>query len=273
MAVAVSRLRASWRTALTICALLCLSGSQAHAYRPFDSTDAAVADKGEIELECGPAGYVVSTDGRFLVVPAAILNIGVADGWEVVAEGRHFVRLSAMSERTNTIRDTAISIKGVLRQGSLQDRAGPSIAIETGLLLPGVGIDPGVGLSVAGIVSQRVSSLTFHVNGEWFVTHEHTNGSAAGAIVEGPARWTIRPVGELTVEQKSGITVSSALIGAIWQLRPHLSVDVGWRNARSDGTDAREIRAGFTLAFSLGARHDVQPLRPAGIPSRGRFRA
>jgi len=30
----------------------------ARAYRPFDGTDAAVADKGEVEIELGPVGFV-----------------------------------------------------------------------------------------------------------------------------------------------------------------------------------------------------------------------
>ena len=34
--------------------------SQAHAYRPFDGTDAAVADPGEVEVELQPGGAVVS---------------------------------------------------------------------------------------------------------------------------------------------------------------------------------------------------------------------
>jgi hypothetical protein len=35
----------------------------AFAYRPFDSTDAAVAAKGEVELELGPLGFLRTGPG------------------------------------------------------------------------------------------------------------------------------------------------------------------------------------------------------------------
>lgn len=52
-------------TRILLCVLACLLAQPAYAYRPFNSTDAAVAARGEMELECGPLGYVVDADGRF----------------------------------------------------------------------------------------------------------------------------------------------------------------------------------------------------------------
>jgi hypothetical protein len=180
---------------ILLCLVAFLFAHPAYAYRPFNSTDAAVAARGEMELECGPLGYVVDADGRFLVVPSFILNFGIAEGWEVVVEGRNFFRLQPMSaERRNTLRETALSLKGILRPGSLQENhSGPSVGLEVGVLLPGIGTDPGVGASFAGVVSQRWSAVTVHVNGTLLVTHEHTLGAVAGAIVEGPSRWAVRP--------------------------------------------------------------------------------
>src|SRR5436309_12377271 len=83
-------------------------------------------------------------------------------------------------------------VEGCAAPGSLQDRSGPSVGLEVGLLLPGVGADSGVGSSFAGIVSQRWSAMTLHVNGELLVTHDHNLGAFAGAIVEGPSKWAIR---------------------------------------------------------------------------------
>ncbi len=245
-------------------------GHPAYTYRPFNSTDAAVAVRGEMETECGPFGYVVDADGHFLVVPSAILNFGIADGWELVIEGRHFLLVQPMSDgRRNTLRDTALSVKGVLREGSLQEGRGPSVGLEVGLLLPGVGIDPGLGASVTGIVSQRWSAVTVHVNGELLITHDHSLGAFAGAILEGPSKWLIRPVAELTLEQDVGRT-TSGLIGAIWQVRDNLSLDVGWRVARSEGADVREFRAGFTWAFSLGSSGETRRAVSPSAPSRWR---
>jgi hypothetical protein len=255
--------------------LLCLLGflfaHPAYAYRPFNSTDAAVAERGGMELECGPLGYVVDDHGRFLVIPSFILNFGIAENWEVVLEGRNFLLVQAMSpDRRDTLRETALSLKGILRQGSLQENhSGPSVGLEVGILLPGIGTDPGVGASVAGIVSQRWSALTVHVNGTLLVTHEHTLGGVAGAIVEGPSRWAVRPVAEVVVEQNSVRTVSG-VVGGIWQVRHGLSLDAGWRIARADGATLREFRTGFTWAFPLKSGGEARRLGPPNLPPRWR---
>jgi hypothetical protein len=252
---------------ILLCLVACLFAHSAYAYRPFNSTDAAVAEPGGMELECGPFGYVVAEDGRFLVVPSFILNFGIADGWEVVFEGRNFLLVQpTSSDRRDTLRETALSLKGLLRPGSLQENhSGPSVGVEVGILLPGIGIDPGVGASFAGIVSQRWSDVTVHVNGTLLVTHEHTLGAVAGAIVEGPSRWPIRPVAEAVLEQEDGRTVSG-VVGAIWQVRKSLSLDLGWRVARADGATLREVRAGFTWAFPLKSRRDVRRTGPPNLP-------
>ena len=258
---------------ILLCVLGFLFAHPAYAYRPFNSTDAAVAERGEMEVECGPLGYVVDADGRFLVVPSFILNVGIAEGWEVVLEGRNFLRLQPMStDRRHTLRDTALSLKGVLREGSLQDRRGPSVGLEVGILLPGIGADPGAGANFAGIVSQRWSAMTVHVNGALVVTHEHTLGAVAGAIVEGPSRWRIRPVAEAVLEEEDGRTVSG-VVGAIWQVRHGLSLDAGWRIARADSTTLREFRAGFTWAFPLKSGGDARRLGPSGAQPRWRPQA
>ena len=220
-----------------------------------------------------PLGYVVDADGRFLVVPSFILNFGIAEGWEIVLEGRNFLRIQPMSaDRRNTLRETALSMKGVLRGGSLQDRSGPSVGLEVGLLLPGIGTDPGVGASFAGIVSQRWSAMTVHVNGALLITHEHTLGAVAGAIVEGPSRWAVRPVAEAVLEQDAGRTVSG-VVGGIWQVRHGLSIDAGWRIARAEGATLREFRAGFTWAFPLKSGGDARRMGPSDLPRRWRPQA
>src|ERR1700730_16038824 len=134
---------------ILLCILGCLLAHPAYAYRPFNSTDAAVAKGGEMELECGPLGYVVDADGRFLVVPSAILNVGLTDEWELVIEGRNFLLVRPDGAgRRDTLRESALSLKHVLREGTLQERSGPSVGLEVGLVLPGVGVDPGFGASV-----------------------------------------------------------------------------------------------------------------------------
>jgi hypothetical protein len=64
------------------------SSSPALAYRPFDGTDAAVADLGEFELEFQPAGRMRDDTGTSLIASELVLNYGVMQDWEAVVEGR-----------------------------------------------------------------------------------------------------------------------------------------------------------------------------------------
>jgi hypothetical protein len=64
-----------------ICAIFC--SAPAFAYRPFDGTDAAVADFGEVEIELQPIGAMragSTTKG----ISDSVLNFGFADRWELV---------------------------------------------------------------------------------------------------------------------------------------------------------------------------------------------
>ena len=220
-------------TGIVLGVWLLLVAGPAYAYRPFNSTDAAVAARGEMEIECGPFGYIVEVDGRFVVIPSVILNVGVAEGWEVVIEGRNFVTTrSDVAKRRDTVRETALSVKGIVRQGSLQDRTGPSVGLEASLLLPGIGTDPGIGASILGIVSQRWSALTVHANGALLIPHEHTLGGIASAIVECPSRWPIRPVAAWVLEHNGGRTVCG-LGGGLWHVRQKWSIGGGCRRARA----------------------------------------
>ena len=68
-------------------ALTVISAAPAVAYRPFDGTDAAVADIGQLETELGPAEYLRVGPERTLFAPSARFNYGFAAGWEATIEG------------------------------------------------------------------------------------------------------------------------------------------------------------------------------------------
>jgi len=255
----VSRLTAS---IVLACVLACASARPVWAFRPFDLTDASVAERREMELEFGPFGYITDAEGRFLVAPSFILNFGLARDWELVIEGRNFIQLEDDVSRRHTLRDNAFSVKHVLRRGSLQNGQGPSVGLEAGLLLPGVGVDSGVGASFGGLVSQRWPSFTLHVNGVLEITHDHRFAGITGGIVEGPSRWNVRPVAEIVFEQELERTVSG-LVGAIWKVRDNLSVDAGWRIARTGSDQQREFRAGFTWTIPLGSGASAPVVRSA----------
>src|SRR5450759_3709723 len=69
-------------------AVLAWTCGDALAYRPFDSTDAAVADDGEFELEFGPLGSLREGTRRSRVAPAAIANFGISGEREIVLQGQ-----------------------------------------------------------------------------------------------------------------------------------------------------------------------------------------
>jgi hypothetical protein len=58
-----------------------LSVQPAAAYRPFDGTDAAVADVDEVEIEFQPIGAIKA--GSTKPVTDAIVNYGFAERWEL----------------------------------------------------------------------------------------------------------------------------------------------------------------------------------------------
>lgn len=242
--------------AVVILSLLVVSlwPGSGRAYRPFDSTDAAVAAKGEMEIEFGPAGFVKEGPDRSLVAPSLIFNWGFADRFELVLEGRHFVQLgSAVSEPRFRVEDTALSLKSVLREGSLQEKSGLSIATELGMLLPAINGDSGVGAQGAVIVSQRWPDLTVHLNGAAAWTRAHRPGLFGGIIFEVHDAWPVCPVAEVFVEGERDVpTTVSGLLGAIWRPRDGVSFDAGVRLARAGGLNTTEVRAGLTWAFTVG---------------------
>ena len=94
----------------------------AHAYRPFNQTDAAVVDGGQLEIECGPVrGSLVEEDGRSNSCRAdtelqthhlwdLVFRLVISSCWIVTPRGEH------------SLRDTAISVKHVLRRGVPEHR-------------------------------------------------------------------------------------------------------------------------------------------------------
>lgn len=222
----------------------------ARAYRPFDGTDAAVAEPGELEIELQPAGIRHETGTQILVAPATVLNFGLNNGWEAVFEGQGETPLSP-SGPSNLI-DAGAFLKHVVVPGSLQDKTGPSVATEFGVLFPDSTGDSGVGASWAGIISQRWDWGTIHLNGKAVLTRDHHADLFAGVIIEGPSKWKLRPVAEVFYEREFGLQEAvSGLVGLIWQASDKLSFDLAFRHGITDGHPVNEVRAGVTFGFPL----------------------
>lgn len=238
----------------------------AAAYRPFDGTDAAVADLGEVEIELQPAGVLHAGSSTTLAGPNAVYNYGFADRWELVlqAEAQAFPEAAGPSSVPN-----GAFLKYVIQPGVLQDKPGVSVATEFGALLPEVD-GSGLGLSWSGIVSQRWEWGTVHLNLETNLTPDQHGEVLLDAIIEGPIKWTVRPV--LEVYSDSVISQSqtySALVGAIWQVRDNLAVDLGLRYALVNGRPVSELRAGVTFGFPLNlGRSTIADIANGALNSR-----
>src|ERR1700738_31329 len=223
----------------------------AWAYRPFDGTDAAVAAPGELEIELQPAGRLRESGNTSLVAPATVINYGLSEGWEAGFEGQGQTPLSRSGPTSLTA--AGAFLKHVLQPGSLQDKTGPSVATEFGILLPDSTGSSGVGASLAGIVSQRWDWGTIHLNAATALTRDHHADLFLGGIIEGPSKWSVRPVAEFFYENEVGKSETiSGLIGLIWRGRDNLSFDVGLRYAFTNGHPVNEVRAGLTFGLPLG---------------------
>jgi hypothetical protein len=207
------------------------------AYRPFDSTDAAVA-------ELGPLSWRHNDDGTQWVVPAVILNYGFTENWEAVLEGHNNIFARGGGE----LSDAALSLKTVVREGSLQQKEGPSIGSEFSVLLPGIGTEDGAGLEWTLLASDRKEDFAWHLNLGPMLTRDGKGGMVMGGILEGPKDWPVRPVAELRYEKTfGGKTVFAQLIGLIFPIHEGLALDIAYRHAGEGGRPDEQIRAGVTF--------------------------
>jgi hypothetical protein len=241
----------------------------AFAYRPFDGTDADVAEQGNFELELGPVHWYSQSDRHYLISPATVLNLGFLPRWELVVDFQNYVALDpSPGQPRDQLLDTDVFTKVVLVPGVLQGKgSGPSVAAELGPLLPNVNGQEAFGASTDVIVSERWRDFTIHAN-SWL---ELTRGDLhldwfEGVILEGAFDQTVRPVAELFVEHEfvANLTTWSALAGAIWHSGEAVDFDVGLREARVAGERATEVRLGLTWRLGLW-----EPSEPAGHGGNG----
>jgi hypothetical protein len=230
----------------------------ASAFRPFDGTDASVAELGHLEIEAQPFGALQEGPVKTLVAPAAVFNYGFAPDWEAVLQGQIESEIAPTNHESLTA--NGAFLKYVVRPGVLQDQSGPSIATEFGAFLPNVGAPSAIKPSWTWIISQRFDWGTAHLN---FALNEMSDPRTdlfLDMIIEGPSKWTIRPVVEIYSDSVPGGTQTfSGLIGAIWQVREDLAVDLAVRHAISGGHDTNEVRLGATISLPVDQPHPTPP--------------
>ncbi len=244
---------------------LALVASRAAAYRPFDGTDADVAEHGAFELEMGPAHWYNQAGQNYVIAPATVLNLGIFENTELVVDFEDFVALGPLDGRSRVaLLNTDVLVKHVFREGILQGKTGLSIAVEAGPLTPEINGTNAFGASVDAIFSYRWDWGTVHFN-EWpSYTREHNLDLFSGVILEGPHDWVVRPVSEIFVEKEfNGVLTGSALVGAIWNVKESFQLDLGVRGARIGDDDAVEVRLGFTWAIPVWKTGEDEPPVPA----------
>ena len=207
-----------------------------------------------MEIELGYFTLEREDGENAFVIPRVVFNYGLFQNWEAVAE---FAVLRTFNGELNLI-DPALSLKGVLKRGVLQDKEGVSVAVEAGLLLPST--EPGerhFGFEGVGIASAKLGPFTFHVNGGLGI--QRSTGDVVGiwgVIGELPIASGLRLVGEVDGEkaqhQEPG---GSGLVGFIWQpwSSQNVSFDAGVRRRFSDAGPDWEFTFGVTFGFSAAS--------------------
>jgi hypothetical protein len=201
-----------------------------------------------VELELGVFNLARTGGTNTFTTPGVVLNYGVARNLELVGEFRLDVSPDV------DITEPALSLKGVVKEGVLQDKPGLSVAVESSLLLPSTLTgERGVGFETVGIVSGRVATVTLHVNGGGGIERAGRGFGVWGVIGELPLHPRVRLVGEVNGESiERQRPNNSGLLGVIWQpTSRNLFLDAGVRHGISSAAPDWQVTVGLTFGFSL----------------------
>ena len=236
--------------------IVILPASYARAYRPFESTNAAVEEPNELEVQLGYFALKRIEGKTIPFIPQVELDYGILGRFEL--EGEFEVEESP--EEGIQLDDPEIEFKGLLREGVLQKKNGPSIALEMGMLLPSTEEEErDLGFKGFGILSERFSFFTCHVNLGGGLNREDRNPFALwGVIGEVAVNPTFRLVGEFNGEHPEGESYdNSGLLGFIWYSKELNSYfDVGVRKGISGEEADWELTTGVTFSLSFGSSPD-----------------
>jgi hypothetical protein len=239
-------------SACLLCGALSVT-RQASAYRPFDGTDAGVAETGHFEVELGPAHYYRYGQTAYLIAPDGVLNLGFAPHFEAVADFKQLIAESHVGAGSRaSLQGTDVLVKWLAREGTLQGQSGLGLAFEGGVLTPELGVPSGVGAQLDTIVSQQWQDLTVHLNEQVALSRDHRLDLFTDVILLAPVAWPVRPASELYLERTGrGPLERSALFGAIWSANSAINVDTGLRFAREDDRAVFEFRFGLTGSIGV----------------------
>ena len=189
-----------------------------------------------------------------------MLNYGLIRNLELVGE----FAVEEPPHGSVRLIDAALSLKSVLKEGVLQEKDGISFSVEAGPLLPSTNTEEKrFGFEAIGILSRKLSALTYHLNFGGGVDRANTNPFVIwGMIGELPIMSKLRLVGEINGESvRKNKPDNSALLGFIWDAPWHnVSVDAGVRRGISKAAADWTFTTGLTFAFSLKLQFIIKPL-------------
>ncbi len=243
--------------ATSIVFALVTASTAAHAYRPFDGTDADVAALGTFELELGPVHWYSQGESHYLLAPATVLNLGFLPRWELVIDFREL-----RGDRSASWRGT----RSPPRHGR-PGEGDPARGVAAGQR---GGPEHRSGVRPAGAERQRRGSLRrlarrHHLAALELPDHPREQLARAvarratprlvrvGAIIEGNTGAAVRPVSEWYVSYDFGSrqTTVSGLVGGIWEATDSLRSRPGPARSAVGGERATEVRLGLTWAIGV----------------------
>lgn len=225
-----------------------LAAKPAWCYRPYDSTDADVASEDELEVEFG------FSQARLTPAKARgwglVLNYGLGRDRELVLEGGRIRTEESGFPAQTSFSDVALSVKQVLRRGTLQEQPGVSVAVECGALIPASPDDDSVGGECAVIASQATRVVSLHLNAGASYGTGRTWGRSFGFIAEGADDWVVRPGLEIRNDREEGEPSEwSALVGLTWRASDRLAADLAYRHSIGSTDAFNEWRLGVTWSM------------------------
>jgi hypothetical protein len=219
--------------------------SPALAYRPYDSTDADVAEQREVEVEIG--WERLRMDGGEQKSVRGVVNIGVGELREIVIEGSWNRAEVAAGESSSYFSGVALLLKQVHRRGFLQGAPGLSVASECGILIPATSGESGPGTECSLIASAGNAVLNLHMNAGVAYETDHRWTHSFSLILEGSGSWRLRPGLELVREQAEGEPHESSLLaGLVWESSEGIAFDLAFRQNLDRTTDFDDWRIGMT---------------------------
>lgn len=228
-----------------VASLAWLMADPAWAYRPYDSTDADVADDDEVEIEFG--WQETDFDRESANGGRVVFNLGIGRDREMVIEGGWVHMRSSSGDSSSAIEGVGAFLKQIHRRGSLQGESGFSLASECGFRLPTRSEEIGAGGECLLVASHEISALAIHINAGLAYETDHRWSRSVGLIIEGAGARRLKPGIEVLHEQSEGSHSELwVLAGMTWAASDAYAFDFAHRWAIQPSTDSYEWRLGLT---------------------------